>query len=253
MHRIAYPIGGCGNHIRWLCLLSEQYNNIDTINMVGYLIRGKMFPYDKSQKVDFIKQYVYPNERNCFNYIEYELKFKKLINEYFQVTHYTEDFKECSGPTKTILVTSSPNSCIKHYFKFHPLWNGNPWKKSGKNIFEEKTLLTNQKHINYKKDVNEEIFYLDSDVLNKDTLDEEVYSKLCNFLCISNSYKEANIVHKDWYNLQKSSEKMIIDFFKNSSYPDFPWTLYKEKYANAKVYTKEDWDEMKEIAINLYG
>jgi hypothetical protein len=232
MHRIAYPIGGCGNHIRWLCLLSEQYNNIDTINMVGYLIRGKMFPYDKSQKVEFIKKYVYPKERNCFNYIEYELKFKKLIN---------------------ILVTSNPNSCIKHYFKFHPLWNGNPWKKSGKNIFEEKTLLTNQKHINYTKDVNEEIFYLDSDVLNTDTLDEDVYGDLCNFLCISNNYAEANIVHRDWYNLQKSSEKMIIDFFKNSSYPNFPWTLYKEKYANAKVYTKEDWDEMKEIANNLYG
>lgn len=252
MHRIAYPIGGLGNHIRWLCLLSPEYNNFETINSVGFFINGKIFPFDSNKKLAFIEEFVYPKTRNCFNYIEIELKFKNAVNQYFQTTHYIEDFTKLYSPYKSILVTSSVQNCVKHYFKFHPLWNGNAWKKSSRDIFEQKILDTNENHIKYVCQEDEEILKLNSDDLNTNTLNVEFYNKLCNFLNITNVYEYANSCHKLWYELQKRSEKLIVDFFTNSTYPEFAWTTYKDKYANTKVYNETDWLEMKNTALELY-
>lgn len=252
MHRIAYPIGGLGNHIRWLCLLSPEYNNFETINSVGFFVNGKMFPFNTDKKVKFVEDNVYPFERNCFNYIEIELKFKNKVNQYFQTTHYLSDFTENGGIHKSILVTSSVNNCVKHYFKFHPLWNGNAWKKSDRTIFEQKILQTNENHIRYRCNENEEILHVNSDDLNNEELNFNFYSKICDFLGITNVYEYANICHKLWYDLQRRSEQLVKDFFITAKYPDFPWTTYKDKYSRAKVYDEIDWLEMKNTALELY-
>lgn len=252
MHRIAYPIGGFGNHIRWLCLLSPEYNNFETINSVGFFINGKMFSFDTQKKLKFLEDYVYPEKRNCFNYIEIELNFKNKINGYFQTTHYTDDFTEAYSPHKSILVTSSVNSCIKHYFKFHPLWNGNPWKKSGRDYFAQKNLQINENNIKYTCKENEESLHIISDDLNSEVLNYELYDKICKFLEITNVYEYANTCHKLWFDLQKRSEKLLTEFFINASYPDFPWTTYKDKYAQSNIYNETDWLEMKHTALELY-
>jgi len=251
MHRIAYPIGGFGNHIRWLCLLSPEYNDFETINSVGFFINGKMFYFDTDKKVNFIEEHVYPYTRDCFNYIEIELKFKNKINEYFLTTHYVEDFWEAYGPHRSILVNCSVDTCIKHYFKFHPLWNGNPWKKSGRDIFEQKILQMNEDNIKYTSMENEKILQVNSDDLNTDTLNYELYTNICEFLEISNVYEHANTCHKLWYNLQKRSEQLLCDFLKDAKYPAFPWTTYKDKYSNSE-YNEVDWTEMKNTALELY-
>ena len=252
MHRIAYPIGGLGNHIRWLCLLSEEYNNFETINGVGFFVNGKMFPFDTDKKVKFIQENVYPDNRNCFNYIEIELNFKRKINQYFQTTHYITDFITDKSPHKSILVTSTVQNCIKHYFKFHPLWNGNAWKKSDRDVFAQKILQTNENHIKYTVNKDEEILLVNSDDLNTEVLNYSFYDRICEFLKISNVYEHANLCHKLWYDLQRRSELLLKDFFLNATYPDFPWTTYKDKYASSNVYSEQDWNEMKNTALELY-
>ena len=76
MNGIVAHIGGCGNHIRWLCLLDQTFD-ISSIT--------------KKDKFDFILNEVYGKDRTWHNWLTYEWKWRELLNKIFYIANSLEE------------------------------------------------------------------------------------------------------------------------------------------------------------------
>lgn len=229
IHCIYAPIGGYMNHLRWLLLMSSDY---------------QFFPNEL--KLKFIQSLVYDSNRTCFNWLNYEweLRTKKLITESIQVTHDLDVIKNIQGPKKIIGLSMDPYNALYHYFKFNPVLN-----LMGEEGFLNSVLL----HNNSLSSLTEDALILPADSLSNEILDQKFYNKVVEFLNIENSYELANFVHKLWYDLNNKS----IDLIKSvpREVKRQPWNFQLRKTVSVTDYltTQDMYDKILEQIDKIYG
>lgn len=250
--RISAPKGAFSHHIRWMCLLSENFTNLNTLNSVGFFIPKKRFPLKPIERVNFISEYVYTKDRDFYNWLKMERDIKQSINTVFYSVHTTRDFLEHTGNIKTLLVNSDVDKACKHYFKFHPFWAGHPWKRKDRDEFIQEIINCNKSNDDYNSLPNESILRLSVDCLNNDVLDKTFYDSMIEFLGLDNQYEYACIVHLLWRKLNCKAERNIVKFFNTNNYPAFPWNGYETHFEKSGEYSERDWQEYKNIALEYY-
>lgn len=259
-HSICAPHGGFMNHFRWLMLLSQDYNNETFLNSESFILPNKKFPLSANDKVDFLLNYIYPQSRKFFNWLNFEYAFALKLHQVIYIHHRLSRLKQDNLKTdKVIILNAGANFLIDKFFKFNPIFilefkNKNPINYSIKLFFDNITKDNNDCHL--PESIN--VLKLNGEILYNELLDEEMYNDAITFFNISNEYYYANILHAAWFNLQTQAKKDCIDWVLNSTYNNFPWDHYYTKnYNNGKKLSEQDFNlirnYLKEIYTNQNG
>ena len=152
------PIGGFGNHLRWLLLLDENY----TIKLKDQVL------ITSNEKLEFIKKFVYCEERSWHNWIKFEFRYRIILDQYLKFTH---DMTDIFDDLKTVGLTIDPELAYKSYVKFNPTLNG-----ISKNSFLQQIQKQN-KMCKFANDYSPDLFYcVDSASFFQPTLDIKLYN-----------------------------------------------------------------------------
>ena len=207
---IYHPFGGYGNHLRWLLLLSKEFQ-FQTLN---------------KPKIDFIETFVYSKNRTCFNWLLFEWRYRKQLDNQFMVSHTIDE----SILGKSIVLTYEPELAYKAYLKFNPCLNG-----YDKNGFLEQVRTHNQENL---QDIfGQEKLALDAKLVYNPTLDKTFYETICDFLEIEKVYDIANKIHGLWYSLHIKAEDDVCNIPKEFS--KFSWYLHTTEFSPTN---QQDYD-----------
>jgi hypothetical protein len=211
---IIFPIGGFGNHVRWLMLLDDRYQF--DINLVdpqseglvnGVFVDGNYKSYNfvsMDSKLEFIKTYVYPDNRTWHNWLVFEWKYREQIQEILKIDH-SYNFKQHGPLEKELYLTITPDLAVNCYLKFNSTLNG-----TSPGLMKKTIANFNYVVRQYCLKFSENSLSLNVDILFNETLDKELYQQIINFFRLDYNYDQANQVHKLWYNLHRKAEKEII-------------------------------------------
>jgi hypothetical protein len=215
---IEAPIGGIGNHVRWLVLLDnqfkfslkklpwpppdphqvEQYPDCDIVTL--------------ADKVEFIKNYVYAPFRSWHNWLIIEWHFRKKLDAVIPFEHqnYNNYYKNGYNDnlTKTLALGIHPDLACRLYFKFNPNLNSATPELFKRQISHNNWLLD---RVPYHKN----FLQLYSDVLYNNSLNRELYQQIINFFELDNHYDIANEIHQLWYQGHVRAEKEFVQDVNN--------------------------------------
>lgn len=196
-YNIIAPLGGFGNHVRWLILLDPSFDL--TINYGKDIINLTSL----DQKIAFFNGRVYPNDRSWDNWLQIEWAYRDSLNRYIPFGH---DINELLNPdVKTILLKTNPELAYRSYIKFNSNLNTRPKHRFISDVNETNSIVADKPHQ----------LSLDSDVLYNEVLDQKFYNDLVGFLELENLYTTAQQIHSKWYHLHKNAEQGITDHFIN--------------------------------------
>jgi hypothetical protein len=233
------PIGGFGNHLRWLLMLDSAFSFLIAPTKDQYLIfSGSEWPtyenfiindYQCSEsikfeiencivrsdlprplvmtnldnKLDSILTSVYNKHRTWHNWLTHEWFYRNQLNQIVTFNH-----EPVPGPvddiTKTIGLIIDPEFALKSYLKFNSHLNGFTHTQFKQDI--EKSC---QEILKYSK-TNKNTLILEAEPLFTESLNPTIYNKIIDWLELENNYHSANIIHNQWFKLQKKSEKEFV-------------------------------------------
>lgn len=256
MHSVCAIPGAFSNHVRWLMLLSNEYNS-DRLNSKGFIISGKSFPLTSTEKVEFIREHVYPNSRKFYNWLRYESLLRDKLDTSVLCTHHmTKHNNPNLSVSKTILLRAGHMFCVEKYVKLHPFFILDNRKH---NMSTDETMYNffkaaDEKNSIYVPKDNHRIFSCRSEAFYDPILNKEYYDDIIDFLEISNEYEQAQQIHTMWYNLHQQAKSDCIDWLLNSEYPNFPWDSHYFNYVlQGRNMPLEDYNMIKKYAKKIYG
>lgn len=257
MHSVCAIHGGFSNHVRWLMLLSKEYNGV--LNSSGFIIQRETFPSKGIDKKEYILKYIYNNLRTCFNWLMFEHIFNTKIdtvipNCHSMASHMKSYYKDVN---KTILVRCDNIFGVGKWLKFTP-WTILELKKKNALPIRANLLFNQADEVNNsyipKKD-DHTILKCYSKTLYNDLLDEEFYNNMVNFFKISNEYESAKAIHSAWYNLQIKAKQDFLNWLYHAEYPEFPWEghwMQSSLQDTKKKITYEDFEFMRDYLKTFY-
>jgi hypothetical protein len=237
MHSICGPIGGFTQHIRWLLLMSPNYNSLDKLNYTSAVVYGKRFPLKSEDKVNFIKEHIYPSDRRCFNWLSEKYMYREVLDKTLLHTH---DLSKINNEP-AIIITMDPYFSYNFYLKFTPNIS---LDRQG---FIDQVTLQNEQNTEYANTHNN-CLLIDTQSLYSPILDRKIYDDMISFLSIENVYDSAQAIHKLWYDLRKGSEEDILNFAMNSKFPEYPWT-----YKIGCPVSEYEHEQLKLKLLEVYG
>jgi len=230
---ILSPIGGFGNHVRWLMLLDpayqffykghkDAYNNQkgpdwpdyddykqDHWNNTPQEIKEEILSIfddhiciDAVSKTKFIQEKIYHKHRTWSNWLITEWKYRNSIKQLIDFCHSESELENPLFPT--LILTIDPDLAYRSYLKFNSYLN-----KQTVDEFKKSCVDTIEKNLSLEHK-NQNTLVLDADVLFQDTLDKDFYKKIIDFFELSNQYETANFIHNLWYQAHKRSEYDIV-------------------------------------------
>ena len=183
---VCSPVGGYGNHLRWLLYLSKEFQPIAMLD-----------------KVKFIECNVYSQSRTYSNWLQYEWRYRKKLDKIIMFSHHIEDIL---SPNKVVILTMRPKYAYRTYVKFNPKINGHTVKSFMRQV--ERDNLSNTSFRNK----GAETIVIDASLLYTSVLDKQVYDNVVSFMGVENVYDTANTIHKLWYDLHV---KAVLEYTEN--------------------------------------
>jgi len=229
---ILSPVGGFGNHVRWLMLLDPNFQFLIKGTNISYNNqRGPDWPsysdyisgnwantspeikkeiteifrdydcVDLDTKITFIQEQIYHPNRTWHNWLSVEWKYRRELDIFIDFEHNYNDLNNFQLPT--VILTIDPELAHKAYLKFNTSLINTTKDGFKSNIVTgvTKKNISNQ-HNN--------TFVIDASILFQPTLDRDFYVKLTNWLGLSDLYAEANIIHSLWYQAHKRAEREFV-------------------------------------------
>jgi hypothetical protein len=218
---ICAPIGGLGNHLRWLLLLSPEFN-IEIMRI--------------SDKKVILNSLVYPKHRTCFNWLQTEWRYRRSLSKHIDFDHNIENVYEPTTANKIVVMTIKPKYALKHYLKFNPLINGHTIK-----FFLKYVVKDNKSNTEFRVNQHDKTLVIDANKLYNSVLDKELYESIINFFEIGNVYEQANETHKLWYELNQKANKDVLNVADEWKYS-----------ANVKKPEGDNYKKTLETILTLY-
>jgi hypothetical protein len=185
---VCSPVGGYGNHLRWLLFLSKEFQH----------------PSVPINKLKFIEWCVYPKTRTYSNWLQYEWRYRKKIDQVIKFSHNIEDIADV--PNKILILTIRPKYACKTYVRFNPKLNGHTVKSFMRHVERD-----NISNTSFRQQGIQTIVF-DANLFYNSVLDKQVYDDIISFMGIENVYDTANAVHELWYNLHN---KAALEYTEN--------------------------------------
>ena len=199
---LIFPPGGGGNHIRWLMYFDKNFEPKKSLD----------------EKLEFIKEEVYTEEKTHYNWVNLEQKFRggnydAVIS--FQSMHIDPTHDEADSHTIFLKYEDWTNPC-EHYFCLYPplTWvhpetfkkRFHPWYN---NLIYEKGILPAHKKV------------ILGDALWNNTLDKNLYYDIINFWNLEDHYEYAAEVHKLWNNCKKRAYKDYHEYYTSEDFHNY--------------------------------
>lgn len=190
-HHIYATSGGGGNHVRWLCLLDNQFE------LHGLLKSHNSNPLpaikSKAEKVDFLLTVIYSYARTWNNWIETEAINREILNNIIYFCHTTNVHIPWMKNTsiKKLSIVVDLDIAVEHYRKFKPRLNEYCDDEAGFRADIGK----------YDNLFKASPFNVSGDALFQPNLSKETYEDIISTLGLDDNYYEANIIHQRWYDL----------------------------------------------------
>lgn len=199
------------------CLTAEIFEEISSKFDINKLINSSKIAHSHTRilstvadKIDFITQYVYNQQRTWSNWLAYELKFRGQLNDYIVLCHqyYNIDQKIPNIESDEIVIgLVAPDLAFKSYIKFNSHLNFATFDE-----FKDEIRHANMIAAEYAKNYPN-ILHLDFSVLHNKQLDKEFYKAVTLWYNLSDNYDAANEIHGIWFDLHKKAEQDIIKDF----------------------------------------
>jgi len=203
---IYVPIGGFGNHIRWLLTLNATIQASVTDSS-----SGQSWAYSTiNDKINFIFNKIYSNTRSWHNWLAVEWQYFETLNQAMPFGH---DISYFLPELRSILCTVSPEVALRTYLKFNSSLNNKTI-----NGFVNKTRSNNLIISYYAKKHNQ--LCLNADTLYTEVLDREFYTSMINHLGFEDNYESAAMIHTRWYQLHQKAEREFVDYVTNFYQPE---------------------------------
>lgn len=182
MYYLSAPIGGFGNHVRWLMLLDTSYD-------IGY-----------ADKMDFICNTIYAKTRSWHNWLQVEWQYRADLNKIILFEHKYNP----AGKLKTLLLTIDSSLAYRCYLKFNSNLNN-----STVGQFKETIEATNQYNLQFEN-TRSDVKVMSSDVLYSANLDSGFYHSLVDWFGLEDNYSEASVIHRHWFEAHQRAEKEFV-------------------------------------------
>jgi len=176
-------IGSGGNHLRWLLLLDPEFSYFRDLAPDNFA---------------FINKFVYTDDRNWQNWLNYEWRWRMELDQLIAFSH----LRELRSDVKYCALVTDPDLAFKHYVKFNTNLN-----TTLVHTFKEKTVEYNNRIHSLN---NSNMLIVDSADLFKPQLDVELYRKIVQWFELRDYYEQAAQIHQRWWQLVKRAEQEII-------------------------------------------
>jgi hypothetical protein len=211
MNNKVYTFGYLGsgvNHLRLLILLSDSY-----IIHEHALITIK-------DKMHFIVDKIYNNDRNCQKWLLVEGKLRADLVDH-EVSFLHNDLDDYSNfiNNKVIFLDRKPIDCLKHYYKFNSNLN---------KVYRHHFLYSVEINSNNIKTQLPNCLVLPAYFLDNEILEESIIISIENYLNINISREAAKVVHKLWFIKNKQAEEEFLSTVKD---------LYDKKILKLRKHT----------------
>lgn len=236
---ICAPIGGFGNHVRWLLMLDSSVYFYTKSDIDDYqCVQGPSWPSFKDyvndhwvntdvsiqqeiqhilqdinfstldQKTAFIKNKIYNSTRSWHNWLKTEWAYRSMLDQVIEFKHTFGSLEK--HKQKTLLLTIDPDLAYSCYLKF----NSNLNNESVESFKLDKVATVNSMHMELAShDSNKKI--ISADILYQPTLDRNFYNQIINWLNLDDTYDKANEIHQLWYQGHQRSQQEFVSYISN--------------------------------------
>lgn len=202
---LCFPWGGAGNHLRWLLFLDKRIPNI----------------YSKEDKLTFIKNKIYNEQRTWHNWLQFEWEYRPHLNYQIAVDHEHWDWEQDPlWDKKTILFLKfqDPKLPLQHYFHLNLGMNSTTpeeYIKSSMLWKDELLVISNSDRFQTNK------LIIDADDIFDKTLSKKIYQSSIEFFNLSDNYEEACIVHDWYYQCRQHAAQDFYNYFTSSDFQQY--------------------------------
>jgi hypothetical protein len=209
---ITGPVGGFANHVRWLILLSPEFqftvtplkepkfrNIVDTTKHLDFTTQDN--------KLTEFQNKIYSQDRSWYNWLIKEWDYRDELNTIIPLSHN----EDAPAGSKILLITVDPDLAFRAYLKLNSHLNHRTPE-------EFKKELKNKDFTSFKNKINAKI--ISSTVLYQPTLDYNFYCELIAWFNLKNCYEQACLVHKMWFDChERTKQEFITDINKIYNFP----------------------------------
>ena len=199
---IIFPPGAGGNHIRWLMYFDKNFEPEKSLD----------------EKIQFIKENIYNEERTHHNWISIETKYRGIPYDSviaLRGNHNDPAYDIPEAHTLFVKYKDSSNP-FEHYFCLNPSLN---WKhpETFKKYFY--TWFNEQIDAKGVLPSNKKVIFGDS--LWNETLDKKLYSDIIDFWNLEDHYEYAAETHKLWNICKKRAYRDFHAYYTGEEFNNY--------------------------------
>jgi hypothetical protein len=205
---VCAPIGGFGNHVRWLALLDPVFQFELTplteprFKKIPDPTRHIKFS-NADSKLESFRTQIYSPGRSWHNWIWMEFLYREDLDEVLEFNHrgpYIENV------IKNLILTVDPELALRSYLKLNSNLN-----HCTPEVFKQQTTQFNLG----TEGQNLENKIINVDCLYQPILDRTFYNNMIEWFELSDCYDLANQVHGLWYNAHERTEQEFVEYVNN--------------------------------------
>lgn len=242
MKKIFAPIGGLGNHVRWLVLLDQQfcfqhrsrmvshagYHGLKEIDWPEYRdyvnpskndtefdpvilskIQKHFAPHDldfssQDHKIRCFQNDIYGPDRSWHNWLEKEWSYRLIADRYVYFNHWIKDQDIENDQNRCLILTVNENLALRHYLKFN-----NNLNNTSQKAFLLYTKNYQNAHV-WLPCTRQHIKMVSVDDLFAPVLSRDFYNQLIDWFELQDNYELANLVHALWFQANDRAQKEFV-------------------------------------------
>lgn len=208
---VCAPIGGFGNHVRWLALLDPCFQ-FEVTPLAEPRFKKILDPTrhikfsDADSKLESFCTQIYSSKRSWDNWLWMEFLYREEIDEVLVFNHRGN---QINGVDRNLVLTIDPELALQSYFKLNSNLN-----HCTPEIFKEQSLqFTMSAGNNSFAPLATKI--MNVDCLYQPTLDRTFYYNMIEWFELSDCYDLANQVHGLWFEAHQRAEQEFLDHVNN--------------------------------------
>lgn len=196
---ICFPAGGAGNHLRWLLFLDKKF----------------IFKRLKSvqEKIDFIKDRIYPPERTWYNWLSFEYEFRIQLNGILTVGHFLKELSKIENSKTLVLYYSNLNEVFNQYYYINVNLNSQTMDQFKSYIKDSNNQCQQATQKNAQS--------LLADPILNDELDYNFYKQVVDFFELDDQYREAKIVHSLYKDARARAFRDFYNHFTSKEFHEY--------------------------------
>jgi len=210
---ITFPMGGAGNHLRWLLFLDNKYPSNFCDNT-------------PKSKLEFIQNNVYNQKRTWYNWLGkpgsadagFEWQFRDILDETISVDHSNYRWEKNPDAKELYLTFDKIDWVFQHYFHINLGLNSTVPDQVKKRLhawLDEFKFLQNRIHEFPNKKI------LMAEKLYEKKLDYFLYKETIDFFEFTDLYEDATVVHDLYYQCRIRSAKDFYNYFTGPEFKEY--------------------------------